>query len=91
ATRERAYHGMAGLARQMTVQPHWHGGLAIQGGGSRPVPAQVPVRVIPAPIGAKYGGVADNRPLSERMSDVEETLSSVAATIIDYTQGGVYY
>jgi len=28
ATRERAYHGGAGLARELTVQPQWHGGLA---------------------------------------------------------------
>lgn len=91
ATRERAYHGMAGLARQMTVQPHWHGGLAIQGGGSKPVPAQVPVQVIPAPDHAKYGAVSDNRPLPERMAGTQEHLSSVAATIIDYTQGGIYY
>lgn len=91
ATRERAYHGMAGLARQMTVQPHWHGGLAIQGGGSKPVPSQVPVRILPAPDNAKYGGVSDNRPLFERMAGTQETLSSVAATIIDYTQGGIYY
>lgn len=91
ATRERAYHGMAGLARQMTGQPHWHGGLAIQGGGSKPVPPQVPVRILPAPANAKYGGLPDNRPLVERMAGTQETLSSVAATIIDYTQGGIYY
>ena len=35
ATRERAYHGLVGLSRSMTVQPHWHGGLAVQAGGSR--------------------------------------------------------
>ncbi|WP_136616886.1 MULTISPECIES: aminotransferase class III-fold pyridoxal phosphate-dependent enzyme [Mesorhizobium] len=91
ATRERAYHGMAGLARQMTVQPHWHGGLALQGGGSKPVPSQASVRILPAPVNAKYGGVSDNRPLAERMAGTEEILSSVAATIIDYTQGGIYY
>ncbi|RWP01142.1 aminotransferase class III-fold pyridoxal phosphate-dependent enzyme [Mesorhizobium sp.] len=91
ATRERAYHGMAGLARQMTVQPHWHGGLALQGGGSKPVPSQASVRILPAPLNAKYGGVSDNRPLAERMAGTEEILSSVAATIIDYTQGGIYY
>ena len=42
ATRERAYHGMCGLARDVTVQPHWHGGLAgVQ--ERRPVPRSVPV------------------------------------------------
>jgi 4-aminobutyrate aminotransferase-like enzyme len=29
ATRERAYHGLVGLSRSMTVQPQWHGGLAV--------------------------------------------------------------
>jgi len=91
ATRERAFHGMAGLAREMTVQPHWHGGLAIQDGGSKPVPAQVPVQIIPAPSHAEYGGSFDNRPLADRMQGTQEKLSSVAATIIDYTQGGIYY
>src|SRR5262249_939512 len=28
ATRERAYHGGTGLSRELTVQPHWHGGLS---------------------------------------------------------------
>ena len=56
ATRERAYHGMVGLARDVTVQPHWHGGLAIHGGGSRPVPRGAKVNILPGPVGARYGG-----------------------------------
>ncbi|MGC4049726.1 MAG: hypothetical protein QM757_09465 [Paludibaculum sp.] len=31
--RERAYHGITGLSRSMTVQPQWHGGLAVHAGG----------------------------------------------------------
>ena len=91
ATRERAYHGMTGLALHMTVQPHWHGGIAVSSGRSSPVPRVFPVRQLPAPIGAKYGGITDAAPLSERLRDAEATLSDVAATIIDYTQGGIYY
>ncbi len=91
ATRERAYHGMTGLARNMTVQPHWHGGLAVVGGRTQPVPSTIPVRVLPAPIGATYGGIQGSAPVAERLKDAGSTLSDVAATIIDYTQGGIYY
>jgi 4-aminobutyrate aminotransferase-like enzyme len=90
ATRERAYHGMVGLARDVTVQPHWHGGLAVHTGGSRPVPRSSKVNVIPAPVGARFGGERA-APLAERLSDVERLLSDSAAVIVDYTQGGIYY
>jgi 4-aminobutyrate aminotransferase-like enzyme len=90
ATRERAYHGMVGLARDVTVQPHWHGGLALHGGGSRPVPRSTRVEVLPGPVGARFGG-EKAQPLSERLAGAEKLLAGVAAVIIDYTQGGVYY
>jgi 4-aminobutyrate aminotransferase-like enzyme len=90
ATRERAYHGMTGLSRDVTVQPHWHGGLAIHSGGSRPVPRTVPVKVLPGPIGSRYGGQAPP-PISERLAGAAATLNDAAAVIIDYSQGGVYY
>ena len=52
ATRERAYHGGAGLARELTVQPHWHGGpSSAQGVAAPPRPAPVPE--LPAPRGAR--------------------------------------
>ena len=91
ATRERAYHGLVGLSRSMTVQPHWHGGLAVQSGGSRRPAAMVPVRILPAPDGAIYGAPFSNPPASEYLADAAATLSDTAATIIDYTQGGIYY
>jgi 4-aminobutyrate aminotransferase-like enzyme len=91
ATRERAYHGLVGLSRSMTVQPHWHGGLAVQSGGSRRPAAMVPVRILPAPDGAIYGAPPNNPPASEYLADAARTLSDTAATIIDYTQGGIYY
>ena len=90
ATRERAYHGMVGLARDVTVQPHWHGGLAIHSGGSRPAPRGASVKVLPAPVGARFGG-RKGEPLSERLASAEQLLADVAAVIIDYTQGGIYY
>lgn len=90
ATRERAYHGMVGLARDVTVQPHWHGGLALHSGGSKPVPRGAKVNILPAPSGARYGG-EKAPPLVERMSGAEELLADAAAVIIDYSQGGIYY
>jgi 4-aminobutyrate aminotransferase-like enzyme len=90
ATRERAYHGMVGLARDVTVQPHWHGGLALHSGGSRPVPRGAKVNVLPGPVGARFGG-EKARPPSERLAGADKLLADAAAVIIDYTQGGVYY
>ena len=91
ATRERAYHGIVGLSRSMTVQPHWHGGLALHAGGSRLPAPMAPVKVLPAPDGAIYGALPDNRPTAERLADAPSVLKDTAATIIDYTQGGNYY
>jgi 4-aminobutyrate aminotransferase-like enzyme len=90
ATRERAYHGMTGLSRDVTVQPHWHGGLAVHSGGTMPVPRTAEVKVLPAPIGARYGG-QKSAPMVERLAGAEKLLSDAAAVIVDYTQGGIYY
>lgn len=91
ATRTRAYHGMSGLSQHLTVQPQWHGGLSVQNGKSRPVPNPFDIRQLPEPLGAKYGRASSNQPLSERLENAEQILEGVAATIIDYTQGGIYY
>ncbi|MEY9430000.1 4-aminobutyrate aminotransferase-like enzyme [Bradyrhizobium ottawaense] len=91
ATRERAYHGITGLSRSMTVQPQWHGGLAVHAGGSKLPAPMAPVRILPAPDGAIYGGPANSKPPSEYLADARRLLSDTAATIIDYTQGGIYY
>jgi 4-aminobutyrate aminotransferase-like enzyme len=91
ATRERAYHGITGLSRSMTVQPQWHGGLAVHAGGSKLPAPMAPARVLPAPDGAIYGAPANNTPPSEYLADAASLLSDTAATIIDYTQGGIYY
>jgi 4-aminobutyrate aminotransferase-like enzyme len=91
ATRERAYHGLVGLSRSMTVQPHWHGGLAVQAGGSCLPAPMAPVKILPASDGALYGSPPDNRPAKHLLAAATETLADTAATIIDYTQGGIYY
>jgi 4-aminobutyrate aminotransferase-like enzyme len=91
ATRERAYHGLVGLSRSMTVQPQWHGGLAMHAGGSRLPAAMAPVRILPAPQGAIYGALDDAPTPQEYLAEASAMLSDTAATIIDYTQGGIYY
>jgi 4-aminobutyrate aminotransferase-like enzyme len=91
ATRERAYHGLVGLSRSMTVQPQWHGGLAVHAGGSLRPAAMAPVRILPAPQGAIYGASANTAKAADYLAGAASTLSDTAATIIDYTQGGIYY
>jgi 4-aminobutyrate aminotransferase-like enzyme len=91
ATRERAYHGMTGLARAMTVQPHWHGGLSFRAGGVRAAPSGAPVVVLPGPEGARVGGAPHPRAAAALLDGADERLADVAAVLIDYTQGGIYY
>jgi 4-aminobutyrate aminotransferase-like enzyme len=88
ATRERAYHGLTGLSRALTVQPHWHGGLSRHTGGTQLPPVTTPVHILPGPDGAIYGG-RPNDPL--RLADAPRILAGTAAVLIDYTQGGLYY
>jgi 4-aminobutyrate aminotransferase-like enzyme len=87
-TRERAYHGGSGLAREMTVQPHWHGGLTFAAGGVRPVPRSTVVNQLAMPVGARIRG--ENHPLPDATALVEP-LSKSAAVLLDYSQGGVYH
>ena len=90
-TRERSYHGGSGLAREVTLQPHWHGGLSAAHGGSRPVPRGNPVRQIPMPQGARIlGSRPGMRP--EQLTEVAvDALRDAACVIIDYSQGGIYH
>jgi 4-aminobutyrate aminotransferase-like enzyme len=91
ATRERAYHGLVGLSRSMTVQPQWHGGLAVHRGGSLRPAAMAPVRILPAPEGAIYGAPTTMPKAADYLAGSASILAETAATIIDYTQGGIYY
>ena len=47
--------------------------------------------ILPAPDGAIYGAPPNNPPPSEYLADATRPLADTAATIIDYTQGGIYY
>jgi 4-aminobutyrate aminotransferase-like enzyme len=91
ATRERAYHGIVGLSRDVTVQPHWHGGLAAPGATRLPFP-NAPVHVLPAPEWAHWIAPAEaaRRPAPD-LSGVAPKLAESAAVILDYTQGGYYH
>lgn len=91
ATRERAYHGLVGLSRDVTVQPHWHGGLAAPERTRRPFPC-APVHVLPPPDGLIYDSATGRgRPSALAFAGVPGMLAQSAAVILDYTQGGFYH
>ncbi len=92
ATRERAYHGLVGLSRDVTVQPHWHGGLAAPGVTKVPPPG-AQVHVLPAPDTALYlaEGNPAKVPAAARLAGEAGKLSQSAAVIVDYSQGGFYH
>lgn len=90
ATRERAYHGLTGLSRDVTVQPQWHGGLSLMSGGVKPASPNTETRIIAAPIGSLYGTREYDLPPESR-EEVEAKLVGVSAAIIDYSQGGIYH
>jgi 4-aminobutyrate aminotransferase-like enzyme len=89
-TRERAYHGGAGLAREVTVQPQWHGGLS-SASGVAPTPRLATVHELPAPTSARVTGHADPTAGNEWLDDARTALAESAAVILDYSQGGVYH
>lgn len=89
-TRERAYHGGVGLAREVTVQPQWHGGLSSPGGVAPP-PHLAEVRTLSCPLGSRVHG-EPGAPLDEQWrAESDRTLADAAAVILDYSQGGTYH
>jgi 4-aminobutyrate aminotransferase-like enzyme len=94
ATRQRAYHGGAGLARELTVQPQWHGGLAgagPAGSGSAAPPRLATVHQLPAPAGARVTGQPDPTAGTDWLPSARAQLASSAAVLLDYSQGGIYH
>jgi 4-aminobutyrate aminotransferase-like enzyme len=91
ATRERAYHGGAGLAREMTVQPHWHGGLSSTSQGVLAPPRLASVHQIGAPSAAPITGQTDDTQSEGWVADTAAKLAESAAVILDYSQGGIYH
>jgi 4-aminobutyrate aminotransferase-like enzyme len=90
ATRQRAYHGGAGLARELTVQPQWHGGLAGAGRSAAP-PRLATVHELPAPAGARVTGQPDPTAGTGWLPSAAAGLARSAAVLLDYSQGGVYH
>ena len=91
ATRERAYHGGVGLAREMTTQPQWHGGLAFRDRTLAP-PRLADVRELPAPAGARIEGPAPDAAADDAaLTAAAPELADAAAVLIDYSQGGIYH
>jgi 4-aminobutyrate aminotransferase-like enzyme len=90
-TRERAYHGGAGLAREMTVQPHWHGGLSSTAKGVLAPPRLARVHEIGAPSAAPITGQSDDTHSERWLADTQQKLAESAAVILDYSQGGIYH
>jgi 4-aminobutyrate aminotransferase-like enzyme len=91
ATRERAYHGGVGLARDLTVQPQWHGGLAFRDRTLAP-PRLATVHELPMPVGARAKGPAPDPEADRRGLDAAASLiAESAAALIDYSQGGIYH
>jgi 4-aminobutyrate aminotransferase-like enzyme len=96
ATRERAYHGGAGLARELTVQPQWHGGMAGAGsaagaGASAAPPRLATVHELPAPAGARVTGQPDPTAGTGWLPSARAKLARSAAVLLDYSQGGIYH
>jgi 4-aminobutyrate aminotransferase-like enzyme len=90
AIRERAYHGGAGLARDLTVQPQWHGGLSSAKAVEAP-PRLATVHELPAPRGARVTGQADPTTGPGWTADATASLADSAAVLLDYSQGGIYH
>lgn len=91
ATRRRAYHGGLGLARELTVQPQWHGGLSSETAGVTAPPRLLTVHEIGEPLGARVVGPAGTAPGEGWERDTTEKLAASAAVVLDYSQGGIYH
>ncbi len=90
-TRERAYHGGVGLARDLTVQPQWHGGLAFTDRTLAP-PRLATVHELPMPVGARAKGPASDPEADRRgLDEAAPLVAESAAALIDYSQGGIYH
>ncbi len=91
ATRSRAYHGGVGFARELTVQPQWHGGVSYRERVMAP-PRLADVIELPAPSGARIAGPEPDREADLAALDAAAPrLEGAAAALIDYSQGGIYH
>ena len=89
-TGERAYHGGAGLSRDLTVQPQWHGGLSSPGRVAAP-PRLAEVRELACPRGSRVSEDPGLALDDAWTSDARAKLEGAAAVLLDYSQGGIYH
>jgi len=89
-TRERAYHGGAGLARELTVQPQWHGGLSSPRRVAAP-PRLADVRELACPRGSRVSDESGIALDDAWASGTTLKLEGAAAVLLDYSQGGIYH
>lgn len=89
--RERAYHGLVGLSRDVTLQPQWHGGLSMVSGGVRAPSRETDVRTIGGPDGGIWRADGSTPVAAPSDGELTVALENSAAVIVDYTQGGRYY
>src|SRR5207247_473996 len=75
---------------ELTVQPHWHGGVAGRAGRSSRPPRLATVHTLPAPAGARIGGRPDPT-AGDGWFAAEALLGRSAAVLLDYSQGGIYH
>jgi 4-aminobutyrate aminotransferase-like enzyme len=92
ASRERAYHGPTGLAREVSTIPALRGGIVRASGDWRTPPRGADVRVMPAPtcgLSVEEGRDADACHRTA-LNAAPDLLQDAAAFIADYGSGGVY-
>lgn len=89
-TRERAYHGGAGLSRELTVQPQWHGGLSSPELVAAP-PRLASVRELTCPRGSRVTGKEGIQLDASWEAGTRAALEGAAAVLLDYSQGGTYH
>jgi len=91
-SRQLAYHGAVGLAREASNHPLWNGGLARAAGGWQDPPAlDAAWRVLPEPAEDVGGPRPAGAPLDPTLAGAAELLDGAAALITDYGSSGVFF
>ena len=87
--RRSGYHGGVGLAREVSHHPMWNTSLAALAGGALARPGYGVTREIPVPECGRAFQPAGHDCHEACLDGAAEALTSAAAVIMDYSQGGV--
>lgn len=87
--RRSGYHGGVGLAREVSHHPMWNTSLAALAGGALARPGYGVTREIPVPECGRALQPAGHDCHEACLDGAAEALTSAAAVIMDYSQGGV--